>query len=96
MKKIAVISFIILTLCLAAFAQKKTVAKSDPAKEVKAAFDRLVEGIKEANVEKVMGVYENSDRTFFLITTARRRSAGRICRTTAKHRMPTGRMSIWK
>lgn len=65
MKKIAVISFVILTLCFTAFAQKKTVAKSDPAKEVKAAFDRLVEGIKEANAEKVMGVYENSDRTLF-------------------------------
>ena len=65
MKKIAVISFIILTLCCAAFAQKKTVVKSDPAKDVKAAFDRLVEGIKEANAEKVMSVYENSDRTLF-------------------------------
>ena len=65
MKKIAVISFIILSLCLTAFAQKKTVMKSDPAKDVKAAFDRLVEGIKEANADKVMSVYENSDRTLF-------------------------------
>ena len=65
MKKIAVISFIILTLCFTAFAQKRTVAKNDPAKDVKAAFDRLVEGIKEANAEKVMSVYENSDRTLF-------------------------------
>ncbi len=65
MKKIAVISFVILSLCLTAFAQKKTVTKSDPAKDVKAAFDRLVEGIKEANAEKVMSVYENSDRTLF-------------------------------
>ncbi len=65
MKKIAILSFVILSLCVTAFAQKKSVAKSDPAKEVKAAFDRLVEGIKEANAEKVMGVYENSDRTLF-------------------------------
>ncbi|MEO6589875.1 MAG: nuclear transport factor 2 family protein [Pyrinomonadaceae bacterium] len=65
MKKIAVISFIILTLCFTAFAQKKSNVKSDPAKDVKAAFDRLVEGIKEANADKVMGVYENSDRTLF-------------------------------
>lgn len=65
MKKITLISFVILTLCLTAFAQKKSAAKSDPAKEVKAAFDRLVEGIKEANVTKVMDAYENSDRTLF-------------------------------
>lgn len=65
MKKIAVIGFVILTLCFTAFAQKKTTAKADPAKEVRAAFDRLVEGIKEANAEKVMSVYENSDRTLF-------------------------------
>lgn len=65
MKKIAVISFVILSLCLTAFAQKKTTVKSDPAKEVKAAFDRLVEGIKQADAEKVMSVYENSDRTLF-------------------------------
>ena len=65
MKKIAVISFVILSMCLTAFAQKKTVAKSDPAKDVRAAFDRLVEGIKQADAEKVMSVYENSDRTLF-------------------------------
>ncbi len=65
MKKIAILSFVILAMCSAAFAQKKTAAKSDPAKEVKAAFDRLVEGIKQADAEKVMSVYENSDRTLF-------------------------------
>lgn len=65
MKKIAVIVFVILSLCFTAFAQKKTAMKSDPAKEVRAAFDRLVEGIKEANADKVMSVYENSDRTLF-------------------------------
>jgi ketosteroid isomerase-like protein len=50
---------------LTAFAQKKTTAKSDPAKDVRAAFDRLVEGIKQADAEKVMSVYENTDRTLF-------------------------------
>ena len=65
MKKIAILSFVILTMCLTAFAQKKIVIKSDPAKDVKAAFDRLVEGIKQADAEKVMSVYENSDRTLF-------------------------------
>lgn len=65
MKKIALLSFVILSLCFTAFGQKKTAAKSDPAKEVKETFDRLVEGIKEANADKVMSVYENSDRTLF-------------------------------
>lgn len=64
MKKIALVSFVILTFCFAAFAQKKAAA-GDPSKDVKAAFDRLVEGIKEANAEKVMSVYDNNDRTLF-------------------------------
>ena len=65
MKKIALISFVIFTFCFASFAQKKIVIKNDPSKDVKAAFDRLVEGIKQADAEKVMSVYENSDRTLF-------------------------------
>ena len=66
MKKIAFLSLIILTLVFTAFGQKtKTTAKADPAKDVRAAFDRLVEGIKQADAEKVMSVYENSDRTLF-------------------------------
>lgn len=65
MKKIALLSFVILTFCFASFAQKKAAAASDPSKDVKAAFDRLVEGIKEANAEKVMSVYENNERTLF-------------------------------
>ncbi len=65
MKKIAVIGLVMLSFCFTAFAQKKTVEKSDPANEVKTAFDRLIEGIKEANAEKVMEVYEHSDRTLF-------------------------------
>lgn len=34
-------------------------------KEVKAAFDRLVEGINQVDAEKVMGVYNNSGKTLF-------------------------------
>ncbi len=33
--------------------------------EVKAAFDTLIEGIRQADVEKVMSVYNNDDRTLF-------------------------------
>lgn len=66
MKKIAFLSFIILTLVFTAFGQKKAaVAKADPAKEVRAAFDRLVEGIEQADAEKVMSVYHNDPRTLF-------------------------------
>lgn len=39
--------------------------KADPAKDVRAAFDRLIEGIRQVDVEKVMGSYENSPRTLF-------------------------------
>ena len=48
-----------------AFAQKNKAAKPDPSKEVRATFDRLVEGINQADADKVMSVYENSDRTLF-------------------------------
>jgi len=39
--------------------------KDDPSKPVRDAFDRLVEAIKQADAEKLLGVYENSDRTLF-------------------------------
>jgi ketosteroid isomerase-like protein len=45
--------------------QRAAAPKADPAKDVRAAFDRLIEGIRESNVEKVMGIYDNSDRTLF-------------------------------
>jgi ketosteroid isomerase-like protein len=67
MKKFAIFSFIILALTVSAFGQKaKTpAAKSDPTKGVREAFDRLVEGIKQADSDKVMSVYENSDKILF-------------------------------
>lgn len=40
-------------------------AKPDPSKGVRDAFDRLVEGIKQVDVAKLMSVYEKSDRTLF-------------------------------
>jgi ketosteroid isomerase-like protein len=45
--------------------QKPTATKTDPAKDVQAAFDRLVEGIRQVDAEKVMSVYDKSDRTLF-------------------------------
>jgi ketosteroid isomerase-like protein len=62
MKKFAFINLVILILAFSAFGQK---TKSDPAKDVRAAFDRLVEGIEQNDVTKVMSVYENSPRTLF-------------------------------
>lgn len=58
--------FLLLIACAApSFAQKAAAAKADPTKDVKAAFDRLVEGIKQLDAEKVMSVYDKSDRTLF-------------------------------
>src|SRR5207237_4734795 len=66
MKKFAFINFIILILAFsAAFGQKKIVVKVDPAKDVRAAFDRLVEGIKQADAAKVMSVYNKSEDILF-------------------------------
>ena len=60
----------ILTFSALAFAQKSTDEKAvalAKAKEteVKAAFDRLIEGINQVDVEKVMSVYHNDARTLF-------------------------------
>lgn len=72
MKKITLLSFIVLALTSAAFGQKTNVIKVKPVtvvvtsdKGVRDAFDRLIEGIKQADAEKVMSVYQNSDRILF-------------------------------
>jgi ketosteroid isomerase-like protein len=66
MKKFAFVYIIILILAFTAFGQKKTTVKIDPTKGVRAAFDTLVEGIKQADAEKVMSVYNKSaDILFF-------------------------------
>ncbi len=66
MKNFTVLSLIILTFAFSAFAQKsKTVVKIDPTKQVHEAFDRLVEGIKQADADKVMSVYDNSEKLLF-------------------------------
>jgi ketosteroid isomerase-like protein len=58
----------VVTLTLAstlAFGQKAAAAKPDPSKPVRDAFDRLVEGIKQVDAEKLMSVYDKNDRTLF-------------------------------
>jgi len=77
MKKIAYIGLIIAITALAAYGQKPTPkptptkkpaasgGTTDAAKPVKDVFDRLIEGIKQNDVDKVMSTYEKSDRILF-------------------------------
>jgi len=62
MKHIYVLTLCILVLTFSAFGQKAAVRKADPTKGVHAAFDRLVEGITQVDVDKVMSVYDKSPR----------------------------------
>jgi ketosteroid isomerase-like protein len=65
MKKFVTGVFLIVVLAFSAFGQKAAAAKADPAKGVRDAFDRLVEGIKQVDADKVMSVYDKSERTLF-------------------------------
>lgn len=67
MKKFALIGAVILTLAFSAFGQKGGAGKVavDPAKAVGEAFDRLIEGIRQVDVDKVMSVYDKTDRVLF-------------------------------
>ncbi len=64
--------FIILTFSFAGYAQKSSKAKARAIalakakeKEVQATFDKLVEGIKQVDAEKVMSVYHKNPKTLF-------------------------------
>ena len=62
----AIITLTLMACATAAFGQKAAAtAKADPTAAVRAAFDRLVDGIKQADAAKVMSVYENSPRIIF-------------------------------
>ena len=67
MKNFAIFSFIIFAFAFSAFGQKTktTTVKAEPAKEVRAAFDRLTEGIRQADAAKVMSVYNKSEDILF-------------------------------
>lgn len=62
MKKILFGTAIIFVFVTSAFGQKAAAGKADPAAGVRAAFDRLIEGVKQVDAVKVMSVYEKSDR----------------------------------
>lgn len=66
MKKLALITFLILISGASVFGQKAGgAAKPDPAKGVRDAFDRLTEGIRQVDAAKLMSVYDNNERTLF-------------------------------
>ena len=66
MRKFALITILILLGAGGVIAQKTGgAAKPDPTKGVRDAFDRLTEGIRQVDVEKLMSVYDNNDRTLF-------------------------------
>lgn len=47
---------------IAGFAQKTVRVKSDPIVPIRESFDRLIEGIKQLDAEKVMSAYEKNDK----------------------------------
>ena len=62
----AVITLLILfSVCLSFGQRTAGASKPDPAKGVRDAFERLAEGIRQVDAEKVMSVYDNSERTLF-------------------------------
>lgn len=66
MKKFALISIVIFICCGTLLGQKTAgAAKPDPAKGVRDAFERMTEGIRQVDVDKLMSVYDNSERTLF-------------------------------
>jgi len=65
MKKFAIFGFLILALTSSAFGQKKPTVKTDASKDIRAVFDRLVDGIKTSDAAKVMSVYNKSEDILF-------------------------------
>jgi hypothetical protein len=65
MKNFAFIALIIFVFTFSAFGQKGAAGKAaaaDPSKAVGETFDRLIDGIKQVDVDKVMSVYDKTDR----------------------------------
>jgi len=64
MKKLILLTAFIMIAVSAGFGQKAASgsAKTDPAKGVHDAFDRLVEGIRQVDAAKVMSAYDRSDK----------------------------------
>lgn len=69
MRNLILIAVVIFVSGSSVLAQKTGGAvKPDPAKAVRDAFERMTEGIRQVDAEKLMSVYENNDRTLFFNT----------------------------
>lgn len=63
MKSTIFFAFILFALSISAFGQKAAVGKAaDASTGVRDAFDRLVDGIKQVDADKVMAAYDKSER----------------------------------
>src|SRR5256885_11114322 len=62
MKNLLFVTALMLIVSFSASAQKRAGAKADPTKGVHDAFDRLVDGIKQVDVDKVMSAYDKSSK----------------------------------
>lgn len=63
MKRTVLFAFILFALSISAFGQKAAVGKpADATNGVRDAFDRLVDGIKQVDADKVMAAYDKSER----------------------------------
>jgi ketosteroid isomerase-like protein len=61
--RFAILTLLFFSLSITALGQKAgRGAKADPTAGVRAAFDRLVDGIKRVDAEQVMSVYHKSER----------------------------------
>ncbi len=66
LKFLSLAIFVLLLSMTPALGQKAAAGtKADPAKPVRDAFERLVEGIRQVDAVKVMSVYDNGPRTLF-------------------------------
>ena len=62
MRNILLVTAFILVFVPTFFGQKAAAGRVGPDKGVRDTFDRLIDGIKQVDVDKVMGAYEKSDR----------------------------------
>ena len=60
MKYILLIIAVVLALNAPSFAQRSAGEKADPTRGVRDTFDRLIDGIKQVDADKVMSVYDKS------------------------------------
>lgn len=68
MKKVFSAIILLIAACVVATAQKAPAREKtahDATADVKSVFERLLDGIRQADAEKVMSAYENSPRTLF-------------------------------